>query len=157
MRYRRFYFENHSYFLTLVTQGRKPILIDNIESLRCAFRLSKAKYRYSIDAICVLPDHLHMIITPQNPKDYSKIVTHIKRTFVYGLDDSLKEQSRMEISHSKYRRRHGGIWQERFYEHTIRDEKDWLAIMQYIEFNPIKHELVEDINDWKYSSFYKKM
>ena len=48
-----------------------------------------------------------------------------------------------------------GIWQERYYEHIIRDEKDWLAKMEYIKFNPIKHNLVEDIKDWKYSSFYK--
>ena len=69
---------------------------------------------------------------------------------------SLKEESKLEISNAKHRRRYAGIWQERFYEHTIRDEKDLLKTLEYIQFNPIKHGLVEDINDWKYSSFYKK-
>jgi len=156
MNYKRFYFENHSYFLTLVTQGRKPILIDNIQSLRYAFKLSKTKYTYSIDAIVILPDHLHMIITPQTAKEYSKIIAYIKRTFIYGLPTKLKEEAKLEISSAKYKRRNAGIWQERFYEHTIRNEKDWEDTMQYIKYNPIKHHLTENIDDWKYSSFYKK-
>ena len=150
------YLNNHSYFLTLVTHRRKPILIDNIESLRCAFKLRKTKYDYKIEAIVILPDHFHMIITPKHSKEYSKIISYIKRTFIYGLEPSLKEESKLEISNAKHRRRHAGIWQERFYEHTIRDEKDLLKTLEYIQFNPIKHGLVDDVNDWKYSSFYKK-
>ncbi|CAA6805125.1 MAG: Unknown protein [uncultured Sulfurovum sp.] len=72
------------------------------------------------------------------------------------MEQSVKKEAKLEISDAKYRRRHGGIWQERFYEHTIRDEKDWLKTLEYIHYNPIKHGLVEDINDWEYSSFYKK-
>jgi len=156
MNYRRIYLNNYSYYLTLVTYRRKPILIENIEILRDAFKRSKQKYRYHIDAIVVLPEHIHMIITPQNATDYSKIIRHIKRSFVYGLNESVKAEGKLELSQAKYHRGHAGIWQERFYEHTIRDEKDWLEIMQYIEYNPIKHELVKEIKDWKYSSFYKK-
>ncbi|NOZ90569.1 MAG: transposase [Epsilonproteobacteria bacterium] len=124
--------------------------------MRIAFKLSRAKYGYTIDAIVILPDHLHMIITPKVATDYPKIVAHIKRTFIYGLPQELKYNGKLEISNAKYNRRHGGIWQERFYEHTIRDEKDWQKSMEYIKYNPIKHNLVEDLNDWQYSSFYKK-
>jgi len=153
MNYRRIYAEGYSYFLTVVTHGRKPLLVDNIELLRYAFKLSKKKYEYRIDAIVVLPDHLHMIITPKISTEYSQIISSIKRSFVYGLDAQVKEEAKAEISTSKYRRNHAGIWQERFYEHTIRDEKDWLEKMEYIHYNPLKHELVEDIKDWKYTSF----
>ena len=137
----------------MVTQGRNPILIDNIDLLRHAFGLSKKRYDYRIDAIVVLPDHIHMIITPKNADEYPKIISHIKRGFIYGLDDTIKDRAKMRLSPAKYRRGHAGIWQERYYEHTIRDEKDWLEKMEYIKTNPIKHELVEDINDWEYSSF----
>ena len=85
MNYRRVYADGYSYFLTVVTHGRKPLLVDNIELLRYAFRLSKKKYTYRIDAIVILPDHLHMIITPSEAKEYSKIISHIKRSFVYAL------------------------------------------------------------------------
>jgi putative transposase len=136
-----------------VTQGRKPLLVENIEVLRQAFKLSKKKYEYIIEAIVILPEHIHMIIRPKIPTEYSKIIRHIKRSFVYGLDQEVKDQGKAELSNSKYHRGHAGIWQERFYEHTIRDEKDWLEKMEYIKYNPIKHNYVEDLSDWKYTSF----
>ena len=153
MKYRRIYLDSYSYYLTLVTQGRKPLLVENIELLRTAFKLSKKKYTYEIEAIVILPDHLHMIIRPKVATEYSKIIRHIKRSFVYGLDQETKDQAKVEISHAKYYRGHSGIWQERFYEHTIRDETDWLEKMEYIKYNPIKHNYVENLADWKHSSF----
>ncbi len=94
-----------------------------------------------------------MVITPKIAKDYSHIVRQIKRSFVYGLDKETKANAKLDLKHSKQKRGHAGVWQERFYEHTIRDEKDMFEIMQYIKYNPIKHKLVEEIKDWKYSSF----
>ena len=153
MNYRRIYADEYSYFLTMVTHGRKPLLIDNIELLRYAFALSKKRYVYRIDAIVVLPDHLHMIITPKVSTEYSKIISAIKRSFVYGLDEQTRDVAKAEISHAKFKRSQAGIWQERFYEHTIRDEKDWLDKMEYIKNNPLKHGLVQNSNEWKYTSF----
>jgi len=83
MKYRKIFADGYSYYLTLVTHERKPILIDNIEHLRQAFRYSKKNYNYTIDAIVILPDHPHMIITPKIAKEYPKIITNIKRAFVY--------------------------------------------------------------------------
>jgi len=151
--YKRIYLENYSYYITVVTQNRRPILIDNIELLRDSFRRSKKRYDYVINAIVILPDHIHMIITPKNPKDYSKIIALIKRSFTYGLDMKTKEESKFNLSASSYRRNLSGVWQKRFYEHTIRDEKDYSKILDYIYINPIKHGLVKNIEDWKYSSF----
>ena len=159
MKYRRIFADGYSYFLTLVTHERKPILIDNIEHLRNAFKYSKKNYDYKIDAIVILPDHLHMIITPKIATEYPKIISNIKRSFVYKtvgrgiLTPTINENTKLNLSPSKYSRKHAGVWQERYYEHTIRDEKDWLEKMEYIKYNPIKHELVKDIKDWKYSSF----
>jgi len=150
--YKRIYLENYSYYLTLVTQNRKPLLIDNIELLRDSFRRSKRRYDYVIDGIVILPDHIHMIITPKNPKEYSKIIAHIKRSFTYGLEIKEKDDARWNLTASSYRRNLSGVWQKRFYEHTIRDEKDYYNILDYIYNNPIKHGLVNNIEDWKYSS-----
>ena len=161
MNYRRIYAEGYSYFLTMVTHRWEPLLVDKIDLLRYAFALSKKKYDYRINAIVVLPDHLHMIITPKISIEYSKIISHIKRSFVYGVvgrgaltpTNDIDESRKVNLSSSKYNRKHSGIWQERFYEHTIRDEKDWLEKIEYMKYNPVKHGLVEDIRDWKYSSF----
>ena len=153
--YRRFFYEGHSYFITIVTHRREAILIDNITLLRKSFALSKKRYTYEIDAIIVLPDHIHMILTPKNAKEYSKIIAHIKRSFVYGLDEELKENARLTLSNSSYQRKLSSIWQKRFYEHTIRNEQDWLEKMNYIQYNAVKHNLVEDWKEWQYSSFVK--
>jgi len=153
--YKRLYLHGYSYFITIVTQGRNPILIDNSLLLRDSFKRSKQRYNYHIDAIIILPDHIHMIITPKNPQDYSKIITHIKRSFVYGLDNNLKKDAKLNLGSSGYHRKLSGIWQKRFYEHTIRDEKDWLDKMNYIQHNAVKHEHVDTWEQWEYSSFTK--
>ena len=151
--YRRVFQDGYSYFITIVTQGREPILIDNIDQLRYSFTLSKKRYSYRIDAIIVLPDHIHMIITPKNANEYPMIISHIKRSFVYGLDKNYKNDAKMRLSYSSYQRKLSGVWQKRFYEHTIRDEKDWLEKMNYIQHNAVKHGLVDDWHHWEYSSF----
>ena len=161
MRYRRVFLENYSYFITIVTYKRVPILIENIDILRDAFKRAKRKYRFRIDAIVILPDHLHMIITPNNAFEYSKIVSHIKRSFVYGVVNKDKKVSaivnrKINLSTSQYKRKHSGIWQERFYEHTIRDEKDFYSKLEYIYKNPVKHNLIENPDYWEYSSFYNR-
>ena len=154
--YKRIYLEGYSYYLTVVTHNRQAFLVENIALLRDSFRRSKEQYSYIIDAIVVLPDHFHMIITPKNPKEYSKIITSIKRNFNYGLDKNVKTEAKKALSASGDRRQHSGIWQRRFYEHTIRDEKDFQNILAYIQNNPLKHGLVKNPKDWKYSSYHKE-
>ena len=52
----------------------------------------------------------------------------------------------------RYARR---IWQRRYWEHTLRDERDFSRHVDYIHFNPVKHELVPRVEDWPYSSFHR--
>ena len=48
--------------------------------------------------------------------------------------------------------RRTGIWQRRYWEHTIRDDRDFAAHMDHMRFNPVKHGLVEHAADWPHSS-----
>ena len=154
--YRRVFEENYSYFITVVTEKRRPILIENIDLLRKSFSLSLKRYNYTIEAICILPDHLHMIITPKEAEQYSKIIAHIKRSFVYGLERSFKEKCKLNVSNAQYKRGLSGVWQKRFYEHTIRNEKDMALHLEYILNNPVKHGYIDNKENWEYSSFYKR-
>ena len=147
--YKRIFLAGYSYYLTIVTHGRNPILIDNIELLRESFRESKRYFKYRIDAIVVLPDHIHMIITPQVADEYPRIVKSIK----YYFSKHCKLDEELEQSASRYRRKYRPIWQKRFYEHSIRDEKDYFRCLEYIRNNPMKHQYVEHNERWKYSSF----
>ncbi len=153
--YRRVFEDGYSYFITVTTYNRKPILIQNINILRESFYLSKQKYDYKIEAIVILPDHFHTIITPAYAKEYPKIISHIKRSFLFLLDPKQKEIAKNALPLSKQKRKQSGIWQNRYYEHTIRDEKDFKIRFDYIHFNPVKHGLVSRVKDWQFSSFFK--
>ncbi|NEW61692.1 transposase [Sulfurovum sp. bin170] len=148
--YKRMYRQNHSYFLTMVTYRRNPILIENIELLRESFRYSKSKFDYKIEAIVVLPDHIHMIIKPKIRTEYPEIIRSIKNYF----SRHCPLQYYQHIEQSKSRRKEGykPIWQKRFYEHTIRNEKDFILTEAYIYHNPVKHGWVKNEQDWQYSS-----
>jgi putative transposase len=52
-------------------------------------------------------------------------------------------------------RRDRGIWHQRYWEHTIRNDRDYAAHMDYSHFNPVKHGLVAKPSDWPFSSFHR--
>ena len=136
MEYRRFYQSGARYFFTVVIENRKPILIDNIERLRAAFRLCLSRYPFAIEAIVVLLDHLHILWKlPEGDLDFSRRWMVIKRKFSSGLPIGA-------ISASKAKKREKGIWQWRFWEHYIRDEDVWRHHVDYIHINPVKHGYV---------------
>jgi putative transposase len=137
------------YFFTVVTQGRQPLLVEQIGRLRQAFRHVMERYPFDIEAIVILPDHLHTIWRlPPDDVDYSHRWMLIKRSFSSGLPAA-------GVSTSMQAKREKGIWQRRFWEHGIRHEEDWRRHMDYIHFNPAKHGYVARPDDWPHSSFRK--
>ncbi len=150
MRYRRLYSLGGQYFLTLVLEDRKKfLLIENIKLLKSAFKTVKDKKPFKIDAIVVLPDHFHMIMTlPDNDTDYPQRISQIKSYFSRHLE---KKET---ISKSRQHKRERGIWQRRFWEHYIRSEQDYEMHVNYIHYNPVKHGYVSRPNAWKYSSIH---
>ena len=152
--YKRYYLDNHYVFITMVTYQRIPHLIKNINLLKLSFQKSKEKYQYEIFAISILQEHIHMIIKPQNSSDFSKIIGNIKRYYTYNLDGASKDRT-LPLSESRLNRKEAGIWQRRFYDHIIRDEEDLYKHLDYIHYNPVKHNLVKNVKDWEYSSFHK--
>ena len=148
--YRRI-FQNNSYiFITIVTFHRKKILIENIELLRESFKQAKNFYTFNIFAIAILEDHLHLIIKPENINEYPKIISSIKYYFSRKLN-----MTDFNLSKSNIIKREKGVWQRRYWEHTIRDEEDLYKHLDYIHYNPVKHDYVQNVRDWKYSSFDK--
>jgi len=79
--YKRIFLNGYSYFLTIKTYQNNPILLKNIELLRESFKEAKRKYQFQIEAIVILPDHIHTIITPHQAEDYPHIIRTIKTYF----------------------------------------------------------------------------
>ena len=151
MRYRRSCQPGGRYFFTVVTHQRQPLLTipENTDRLRDAFKREMDKYPFTIDAIVILPDHLHTLWTlPENDADYSSRWNRIKRHFSMGCTGVQAGQTI-----SRQNKREKPVWQRRFWEHAIRDENDWRRHMDYIHYNPVKHGYANTPGEWPYSSF----
>jgi len=151
--YRRSYVPGGSYFFTVnLTDRRLRLLTEHVGALRGAFRETRARHPFSIAAIVVLPDHLHTIwVLPEGDADYAMRWRLIKATFSRALP------SGEYISASRAERAERGIWQRRYWEHTIRNETDFARHVDYIHFNPVQHGHVTRVRDWPYSSFHRMM
>jgi putative transposase len=154
--YRRSNISGGTYFFTVVTYHRQPILTtkESRHILRSAWVNVMERYPFTIDAICLLPDHLHCIWTlPDEDMNYSLRWGEIKKLF---SKEYLKRIGVKEIrNESRIKRGEAAVWQRRFWEHTIKDETDLNMHLDYIHFNPVKHGLVENIVDWPWSSFHR--
>ena len=150
VRYRRNFIAGGTFFFTVTLADRRSsILADQIASLRAAFRLTRREKPFAIDAIVVLPDHLHAIMTlPPEDADFSGRWRRIKGLFT-------RDVARDGLSVAHNRRGEFNLWQRRFWEHTIRDEGDFARHVDYIHYNPVKHGLVTRVSDWPYSSFHQ--
>ena len=149
--YKRLFLQQYQYiFITIVTHNRSPILIENIETLKEAINNTRSKYNFNIVAISVMPEHLHMIIKVNNINDYPKIIYSMK----YYFSKHVKAE-KINLPESKNKKGEKGIWQRRYWEHTIRNEQDFYQHLDYIHYNPIKHILVKSLKDYKYTTFEK--
>jgi putative transposase len=149
--YRRNFARGGTYFFTVNLEDRRlSLLTDHIDQLRAAFRYTRARHPLAIDAIVVLPEHLHAIWTlPDGDGDYATRWRLIKSTFSRALPAGEM------VSRSRAERGERGIWQRRYWEHTVRDENDFARHVDYIHYNPVKHGHVTRVKDWSYSSFHR--
>lgn len=153
--YLRNYAKNSTYFFTFCLYNRQSkLLIENIDSLRLAYQKIQQKMPFYTEAMVVLPDHIHMLWTlPINDIDYSTRIRLFKTHFSKQLDSSIK----LPTTLSQKNKKEIGIWQRRFWEHTIQDEQDFINHMNYIHFNPVKHGWVKNVCDWQYSTFHREV
>ena len=141
MKYRRAFIPGGTWFFTVVTNQRQAFLAEpeNISVLREAFKQVKEKYPFTIDAIVIMPDHLHCIWTlPKSDSDFATRWRLIKTWFTKHCQQDFRP-----------------IWQRRYWEHLLRDEADYNKHIDYIHYNPVKHRYVNSVAEWQYSSFHK--
>lgn len=150
---KRTYRPGGTYFFTvyLHQRGDNDLLTRHIERLRETVRIVCRRHPFDIHAWVVLPDHLHCILgLPEGETDFAERWRLIKGGFTRAIpnDDA-------DASASRGVGGERGVWQKRFQEHRIRDEKDYLHHMDYVHMNPVRHGLVSRVVDWPYSTFHK--
>jgi putative transposase len=151
--YRRNRVAGGTYFFTVNLLDRdRPLLVEHIELLRESVRRVRELMPFHIDAWVVLPEHMHALWTlPEGDADFPRRWQAIKMAF------SKRVTAGEALSASRRSRGERGIWQRRYWEHTIRDDRDYAAHMDYIHFNPVKHGLVTEVAAWPFSSFHKSV
>ena len=150
--YRRARIAGGTFFFTVVTYGRFPRLASDsaVSLLRRSFEAVMARHPFTIDAMVILPDHLHCIWTlPEADSDFSTRWRLVKAGFSRAYAGSTIEP----VSLSRLKKSETDLWQRRFWEHSLRDEKDFETHCDYIHYNPVKHGLVRSPADWKHSTF----
>ena len=150
--YRRAILKGGTFFFTVVTYRRYPIFKEqqSIDLLRQCFKTTIVTHPFRVDAIVVLPDHLHTIWTlPDDEFDFSTRWKLIKGAFSRNYS-GLKPK---HVSDSMGAKGEQGIWQRRFWEHAIREQEDFNQHCDYIHYNPVKHGLANSPCEWKQSSF----
>ncbi len=152
MKYRRAFVEGGSFFFTLVTEKRRPIFASDkaVEVLRNAVRSVRNARPFTLDAIVILPDHLHCILTlPPGDADFATRWRLIKTWFTKHCDPALRPVP----SGVQSTRQEQALWQHRYWEHMLRDERDFEQHVEYIHYNPVKHGYAASPLEWPHSSF----
>lgn len=141
-RYRRYFSKGQTVFLTLVTAGRCPWFShEGVKGhLLDALRATQELYPFKHHGHVLLHDHLHLLLSLHNGAEIPRIIGSFKRAAIARLSDS---PTTVE----------GRAWQRRYYDHIIRDERDFARHLDYLHYNPVKHGLVTDAADWTWSSF----
>jgi len=155
-RYRRDNTPGATWFFTVVTYQRQRILCDEQvrDALRAAIAQTRINWPFVIDAWVMLPDHLHCIWTlPEGDADFATRWNLIKRRTSKALKGAYFTDGLMTASKSAHREL--TFWQRRYWEHRIRDERDFERHVDYIHYNPVKHGQATAPANWPYSTFHR--
>ena len=150
-RYRRVKLEGGLFFFTLTLADRSgDLLVRHIERVHRAYAVVHERRPFETVAICILPDHIHALWQlPKGDSDYASRWSLFKSTFSRKLPPAVTRSA------SKISKREKGIWQRRYWEHTIRDDADLERHVDYIHYNPVKHGFAAGVADWPHSSFHR--
>jgi putative transposase len=150
VRYRRSRIAGATYFFTVnLRDRRRGLLVEHVDALRDIVRGVKNELPFTIEAMVVLPDHWHSVWTlPSDDVAYARRIRLIKARFTRHL-------LRVGVQMAKDERGEYGLWQRRYWEHTIRDDRDFESHVNYVHFNPVKHGHVTRAIDWPHSTLHR--
>jgi putative transposase len=134
-----------SYFVTTkASQSRAVFRVTEIaETVVQTLEHYRRRGEYLLHEFVLMPDHLHVLITPSTTNSLEKAMQFIKGGSAYRLH----QQRGQKID----------LWHAGFHDWTIRDAADWDTKAEYIRMNPVKAGLVERPEDWAYSSANGKL
>lgn len=124
------------FFITTVSAGRRPIFrrAETANLLIETLLHYRDQQKFLLHEFVVMPDHLHLLITPSDDISLERAMQFIKGGFSFRLKAG------------------GGVWQASFSNHRVRDWEDYAGHRDYIRLNPVRARLVERAEEYPYSS-----
>ena len=143
MDYKRYYIPNSIVFVTQVVCDREPVFANPVYMtlLRSVLHQVQELHPFHMLAYVFLPDHFHILIKPEPGVTHSQIMHSAKPNFTKAYKQVLHITGTMHF------------WQQRYWDHIIRDEVDLQRHLDYIHYNPVKHGLVVKPEEWVGSSY----
>ena len=128
--------ELRTFFTTAVTANRRRLfqVTSNAELLLDLLREDRAKGRYELHAFVLMPDHVHLIVTPAPDVSIEKAMQFIKGGFSFRL------RSKFEV------------WQSGFAKQRVEDARAYSNHVNYLHENPVRARLCERAEEFSYSS-----
>ncbi len=145
MNFRRYYIPGSAVFITQVVQDRIPVFRDpkRLDLLLEILYNVKELHPFILLGYVFLYDHFHLLIQPIGESNFSDIMHSLKPNFTREYKNLLGIPPSQAMK----------FWQKRFWDHVIRDDRDFENHLHYIHFNPVKHGYAKNPRAWKYSSY----
>jgi REP-associated tyrosine transposase len=145
MNFRRYYIPGSAVFITQVVHDRRPVFRDseNVSLLREILGNVKELHPFVMLGYVFLFEHFHVVIQPTGKSNFSDIMHSLKMNFTREYKKLLGLSSSESMK----------IWQKRFWDHVIRDDRDLVNHLHYVHYNPVKHGYVSDPSAWNDSSY----
>ena len=132
-----------TYFFTVRLLNRKSsLLTEHISAFGEAFRQTRSRKPFHVDAWVVLPDHAHAIWTlPPGDVDCASRWRSVKIAFSKALRKAAPE--------------HAAVWARHYQDHLIGNDAEYAALVDYVHANPTRHGLCADPFEWQWSSLHR--
>ncbi len=127
-----------TYSVTLCCVNREPLL-ERAEAKDTAARLIEEALAHGfsrLDGYVVMPDHVHLMFELGTEKELAGAIGDLKKLIARRVNAALG--------------RSGALWEEGYYEHTIRSEEDYVVYLNYILDNPVRRELARAIGEYRW-------
>ena len=137
----RYLQENACYHVISRAIYERQIFLDDsdYEWYRVLIRKYKTKFEIKLYAFCLMPNHVHLVVRPLEPKRMSVFMKNINQIYA-------------QYFNTKYSR-YGHLWQSRFKSMVISDGDYLLRCVEYVERNPVRADICKTIMDYKWSSY----
>jgi putative transposase len=150
----RTYGAHHLHFITCSCYRRLPFL-GTVRSRDCFLSIleeTRQRYRFVVVGYVVMPEHFHLLITEPGIGTPSTAMQVLKQRTAHAL---LPKRKRRDPRQRQLfpEELHRAFWQARFYDFNVWTTKKRVEKLRHMHRNPVKRELVEPPEQWRWSSY----